>query len=132
MPPVGEQHGSVSRPHSHVPATQVPEAKLDWIVQVEPFATHRPFVAEVGSTEQQAPAALQAFPAQQGLPVMPHIRQVPLWPTLSQTTPEPLQVEPAQHGSSTPPQWTQKFPGGPEVDAAQTAVLTQVVPPQQG
>jgi hypothetical protein len=58
---------------------------------------------------QHAPAALQVPLAQQGLPVRPHGRQIGGDGPKSQAVPLSLHTLTPQHGSFTPPQWTQRY-----------------------
>ena len=89
------QHSWFSLPHSQVPALQVP-LKPVVIVQLAPVATQR-------FDEQQFPAVLHLLPAQHGLPVTPHGRQVEGTMDVSQTLVASVQRLPAQHGSPGPP-----------------------------
>ena len=66
------------------------------MMQAAPGATHR-------FDEQQLPVVLHLLPAQQGLPVTPHGRQVGVPTDASQTFVASLHLLPAQHGSPGPP-----------------------------
>ena len=83
-----------SLPHSHFPELQVPASSVVGITQAAAGATQRP--------DEQQPPPLHMLSAQQGLPAIPHGRQVLF--DVSHRLVASVHRLPGQHGSPGPPQ----------------------------